>query len=89
MTAVFCGRREAAPVMGEGREREEEGSKQETTERASSRCSENTSRLRSRWVAVCVEMKRSRRESEEHAHTSCLSSTHLTFATLQPTSLLG
>lgn len=75
--------------MGEGREKEEEGSKQETTERASSRCSENTRRLRSRWVGVCVEMKQGVGGRVKNKHTLfCLSSTHLFFPTLQPTSLL-
>lgn len=55
--------------MGEGKGREEEGSKQETTERASSRCSENTSRLRSRWVAVCVEMKQGVGGRAKNKHT--------------------
>lgn len=56
-------------MLGEGREREEEGSKQETAERASSRCSENTSRLRSRWVAVCVEMKQGVGGRVKNKHT--------------------
>lgn len=76
--------------MGEGREEGKEGSKQETTERASSQCSENTSRLRSRWVAVCVEMKQGVGGRVKNKHTLfCLSSTHFAFPTLQPTSLLG
>lgn len=65
MTAVFCCRfpscsgREAAWGGGGEEEEggEEAGSQHKTTERASSLRSENTSRLRSRWVAVSVEMK--------------------------------
>lgn len=62
--------------MGERRKREEEGSKQETTERASSRCSENTSRLRSRWVAACVEMKQGVGGRVKNKHTLFLPVIH-------------
>lgn len=83
MTAVFRGRfpscsRKEGGRPGDGRgegEREEEGSKQETTERASSRCSENT-RLRSRWVAACVQMKQGVGGRVKNKHTLFLPVIH-------------